>query len=65
MQVILGGAEFTEKSKIYLKRKKVGQDVVERKRLLASARPEEVIRLVASAFDVAEDSILNRDELFI
>lgn len=53
-QVVLGGADFVEKIKRMLKGKELSSDILERKRFMALAKPDDMIKEVAKAFGTDE-----------
>lgn len=60
-QIILGGEEFVEKIRNMLKGKSISKELAERKRILRSPLPEDIIKKVADAFGVDRDVINDKD----
>ncbi len=61
-QVILGGEEFIEKAKGFLKGEAISQEIVERKRLKDNAKPEEIMGAVASVFGIKQETLQGRGD---
>ncbi len=60
-QIILGGEEFVEKIRNMLKGKSINKEIAERKRILRSPSPEDIIKKVADAFGGDRDIINDKN----
>ena len=59
-QVILGTAEFIEKTKGLLKGKEVSQEIVDHNRLREHVQPEDILAAVAAAFNTEIDTLTGK-----